>query len=111
MGSRSAVLGVADACGHPHWGLLWSSLWGHGALYWVWGTHAGTRCAGRGGRMRAAPLGSSVELPVGPRSAVLGVADAGGHPDWGLRWSSLCGHVMLFWVWGTHAGTPTGPFA
>eukprot|EP00959_Pyramimonas_sp_CCMP1952_P402172 8427534-Pyramimonas_sp.AAC.1 len=23
MGPRHAVLGVADACGHPHWGLGW----------------------------------------------------------------------------------------
>eukprot|EP00959_Pyramimonas_sp_CCMP1952_P156207 3266944-Pyramimonas_sp.AAC.1 len=67
MGPRSAVLGVADACGHPHRGLRWSSLWSHEALYCVWWTHAGTparafggapheatqRCTGCGGRMRA----------------------------------------------------------
>eukprot|EP00959_Pyramimonas_sp_CCMP1952_P082539 1724662-Pyramimonas_sp.AAC.1 len=28
MGPRNAVLGVADACGHPLWGLTWSSPWG-----------------------------------------------------------------------------------
>eukprot|EP00959_Pyramimonas_sp_CCMP1952_P170974 3572939-Pyramimonas_sp.AAC.1 len=38
MGPRLAVLGVGDACGHPHWGLR---LWGHEALYWVGETHAG----------------------------------------------------------------------
>eukprot|EP00959_Pyramimonas_sp_CCMP1952_P266695 5575997-Pyramimonas_sp.AAC.1 len=61
MGPRNAVLGVADACAPPplgpsveppygatkrcagcggrmrpptHWGLRWSSLWGHETLCW-----------------------------------------------------------------------------
>ena len=29
MGPRNAVLGGGDACGRQHWGLRWSSLWGH----------------------------------------------------------------------------------
>eukprot|EP00959_Pyramimonas_sp_CCMP1952_P378829 7935658-Pyramimonas_sp.AAC.1 len=69
MGPRNAVLGVGNACGHPPWGLQWSSLWGHEALYWVRGTHAGTPteafCTGREGRMRAPPVGPSVEPPMG----------------------------------------------
>eukprot|EP00959_Pyramimonas_sp_CCMP1952_P435788 9125625-Pyramimonas_sp.AAC.1 len=83
MGPRSAVLGVGNACGHPHWGLWWSSVWGHETLCWAWETHAAPligafggapygatkRCAVRGGRMRTPPLGPSVELPMGPRSA------------------------------------------
>eukprot|EP00959_Pyramimonas_sp_CCMP1952_P119680 2502637-Pyramimonas_sp.AAC.1 len=24
-----------DACGRSHWGLRWSSLWGHETLHWV----------------------------------------------------------------------------
>eukprot|EP00959_Pyramimonas_sp_CCMP1952_P371418 7777625-Pyramimonas_sp.AAC.1 len=72
------------------------------------------------------PLSVSVELPMGPRSVVLGVADAGGHPHRGLRWSSYgatavlsvagaCGtphwafrwnsrwgHETPYWVWRTH---------
>eukprot|EP00959_Pyramimonas_sp_CCMP1952_P129761 2713592-Pyramimonas_sp.AAC.1 len=65
MGPRSAVLGVADACGTPlplgalpgapygatkrcfgcgrRMGSTWSSLWGHEALYWVGETHGGGR--------------------------------------------------------------------
>eukprot|EP00959_Pyramimonas_sp_CCMP1952_P449897 9420192-Pyramimonas_sp.AAC.1 len=44
--------------------------------HWAWGTHAGGPTGGFGGapcgrRMRAVPLGASVELPMGPRSAVL----------------------------------------
>eukprot|EP00959_Pyramimonas_sp_CCMP1952_P279949 5852997-Pyramimonas_sp.AAC.1 len=34
------------------------------------------------------PLGHSVDLPMGPRSAVLGGGDACGHLHWGLTWSS-----------------------
>eukprot|EP00959_Pyramimonas_sp_CCMP1952_P188478 3941824-Pyramimonas_sp.AAC.1 len=30
---------VADACGHPRWGLGCSSLWGRETLHWV-GEHA-----------------------------------------------------------------------
>eukprot|EP00959_Pyramimonas_sp_CCMP1952_P158989 3324873-Pyramimonas_sp.AAC.1 len=67
MGPRSAVLGGGAACGRCHWGLRWSStwghenatlggdtacrqchwslpcssLWGHEAMYWVGVTHAG----------------------------------------------------------------------
>eukprot|EP00959_Pyramimonas_sp_CCMP1952_P151169 3163568-Pyramimonas_sp.AAC.1 len=49
-----------------------------------------------------------MELPMGPRSAVLGVADACGHTQWGLRWSSFgatkcctsCGGRM----WYPHGG-------
>eukprot|EP00959_Pyramimonas_sp_CCMP1952_P094563 1978072-Pyramimonas_sp.AAC.1 len=39
--------------------------------------------------MRAAPLGPSVELNMGPRSAVLGVGDACRLCHWGPQWSSL----------------------
>eukprot|EP00959_Pyramimonas_sp_CCMP1952_P328571 6878932-Pyramimonas_sp.AAC.3 len=61
--------------------------WGHETLCWVGGgAHANCatvtfggapcgatkRCIGWGGRMRPAPLGPSVELPMGLRSAALG---------------------------------------
>eukprot|EP00959_Pyramimonas_sp_CCMP1952_P099921 2089174-Pyramimonas_sp.AAC.1 len=42
--------------------------------------------------MRTLPLEPSVELPVGPRTAVLNCVDACGPCHWGLRWSSLWGH-------------------
>eukprot|EP00959_Pyramimonas_sp_CCMP1952_P067821 1415443-Pyramimonas_sp.AAC.1 len=45
---------------------------------------------------------------MGPRNAVLGVADACGHANWELGWSSPWGHETLFWVWRTHVATPTG---
>ena len=71
--------------------------------------------------MRAAALGPSVELPVGPRNAVLGGADACEFRHWDRRWSSLWGHETLPWVgepharppltWGgTHANTHTRAF-
>eukprot|EP00959_Pyramimonas_sp_CCMP1952_P110474 2311074-Pyramimonas_sp.AAC.1 len=83
MGPRSAVLGLADACGHPHWGSRWNSLWGHETLYWVWRTHVATpagasraapyratkRCTGCGGRMWPTPLGRCVGPPMGQQSA------------------------------------------
>eukprot|EP00959_Pyramimonas_sp_CCMP1952_P154544 3232919-Pyramimonas_sp.AAC.1 len=40
MAPRSAVLGEGDACERCHWGLRWSSLWGHETLPWVAVTHA-----------------------------------------------------------------------
>ena len=43
-------------------------------------------------RMRPMPRGPSVELPMRPQNAVLGVRDACGHTHWDLRWSSLWGH-------------------
>eukprot|EP00959_Pyramimonas_sp_CCMP1952_P363222 7606307-Pyramimonas_sp.AAC.1 len=46
------------------------------------------RCTGCGRRMRAAPLGPSVELPMGPRNAVLGGGDACGLRYWDRQWSS-----------------------
>eukprot|EP00959_Pyramimonas_sp_CCMP1952_P309167 6469969-Pyramimonas_sp.AAC.1 len=88
-------------------------------MYWVWRAHADNpigalggapykateRCAGHGGRMWPPPLGPQVEFPMGSRRAVLIVADACGHPQWGCRWSSLWGNETLYWVWQTHAAT------
>eukprot|EP00959_Pyramimonas_sp_CCMP1952_P297644 6226620-Pyramimonas_sp.AAC.1 len=54
--------------------------------------------------MRAALLRPSVELPMGPRSAVLGGGDACGLRHWDLRRSSLGGHEALYSVGETHAG-------
>eukprot|EP00959_Pyramimonas_sp_CCMP1952_P167683 3504548-Pyramimonas_sp.AAC.1 len=68
MGPRNAVLGVADACIHPHWGFRRSSEWGHETA-----TKRGSGCCGC---MWSPPLGPQVELCMGPRNAVLGVADA-----------------------------------
>ena len=58
--------------------------------------------------MRTAPLGPSVELPLGPRNAVLGGGDACGLRHWDLRWSSLWGHETLSWMGETHANCATG---
>eukprot|EP00959_Pyramimonas_sp_CCMP1952_P172907 3613290-Pyramimonas_sp.AAC.1 len=60
--------------------------------------------------MRPVPLEPSVELPMGPRSAVLGGVDACGLCHWNLRWSSLWGHEALSWVALTHAACATGAF-
>ena len=71
-----------------------------------------------GGRMRTLPLGSSVELPMGPRT-VRGVCQNWavapcGPSRWGLRWGSLCGNEPREGApkraWVTHAGGPTGTF-
>ena len=83
MGPRNAVLGGGDACETSQWGLRWSSLRGHETLSWVGETNA--NCA----------TGPSVELPMGPRDAVLGGGDACECSHWGLRWSSLRGHETL----------------
>eukprot|EP00959_Pyramimonas_sp_CCMP1952_P144880 3032752-Pyramimonas_sp.AAC.1 len=64
MGPRNAILGGGDACELRHRDLRWSSLWGHDTFI------------GRGRRMRTAPVEVSVELPMGPRNAVLGGGDA-----------------------------------
>eukprot|EP00959_Pyramimonas_sp_CCMP1952_P269197 5628213-Pyramimonas_sp.AAC.1 len=85
MGLRNAAMGGGTACGHPHWGLQWGSLWGCEALPWVWEPHVDTptgafggapygatkRCPGWGKRMWTPPLGPSVELPMGLRNAAL----------------------------------------
>eukprot|EP00959_Pyramimonas_sp_CCMP1952_P031831 667744-Pyramimonas_sp.AAC.1 len=68
-------------------------------LSWVASTHAacgteafggapyGTtkRCLGWHWRMRPVPLETSVELPVGPRNAAMGGADAWDLCHWSLR--------------------------
>eukprot|EP00959_Pyramimonas_sp_CCMP1952_P047721 996189-Pyramimonas_sp.AAC.1 len=43
------------------------------------------RSTGWGRRMRTLPLGPSVELPMGPRSALRGGGDARGRCHWGLK--------------------------
>eukprot|EP00959_Pyramimonas_sp_CCMP1952_P229180 4791831-Pyramimonas_sp.AAC.1 len=47
---------------------------------------------------------------MGPRSGVLGGADAFGRRHWGLRWSSFGGHETLSWVALTHAAGATVAF-
>ena len=65
-------------------GSRWNSLWGHEPC---------EECAKLvGGAEATLHQGPSVELPMGPRNAVLGGGDACEHPHWGLRWSSLWGH-------------------
>eukprot|EP00959_Pyramimonas_sp_CCMP1952_P371023 7770276-Pyramimonas_sp.AAC.1 len=68
------------------------------------------RCAGWGERMRTPPLGPSLELPLGPRTAALGGGDACMCIHWGLPLNSLWGHEALYSVGGTHAGGATGAF-
>eukprot|EP00959_Pyramimonas_sp_CCMP1952_P462862 9483936-Pyramimonas_sp.AAC.1 len=52
MVPRSAVMGVADACGHPHWGPGEAP---YGAT---------KRCTGCGGRKWPSPLGPWVGFPL-----------------------------------------------
>ena len=124
--------GAVVLCGPSRWGLRWSSLWGHeprqgcakmgrrchadplagafgGAPYWATNRVSGVPKWG-GGAMRTFPPGPSVELLMGPRSAVLGGVDACGRCHWSLRWSSLWGHETLSWVALTHATAATGAF-
>eukprot|EP00959_Pyramimonas_sp_CCMP1952_P278980 5832843-Pyramimonas_sp.AAC.1 len=102
-------MGVGGACGRQHWGLRWSSPWGHEAC-------EGCAEMNVGGRMRAAALGHSVELPMGPRTcegcAKMSVGAACGRLPWGLRWSGATKRVrgVPKWVWGAHAGGSTGTF-
>eukprot|EP00959_Pyramimonas_sp_CCMP1952_P150812 3156291-Pyramimonas_sp.AAC.1 len=42
--------------------------------------------------MRTLPLEPPVELPMGPRCAILGGVGACGPCHWSFRWSSLLGH-------------------
>eukprot|EP00959_Pyramimonas_sp_CCMP1952_P336274 7041482-Pyramimonas_sp.AAC.1 len=60
--------------------------------------------------MSTPPLGPSVKLPRGQRSAVLGGGNACENRHWGLRWGSRWGHVTLCWVGVAHAGGATGAF-
>eukprot|EP00959_Pyramimonas_sp_CCMP1952_P311538 6520003-Pyramimonas_sp.AAC.1 len=83
MGPRNAVLGVADACGHPHWGVGWSSIRGHETLYWARRTHADNPHWGLGWSSLwghetlywvrrthvATPSGALGGAPYGPRNA------------------------------------------
>eukprot|EP00959_Pyramimonas_sp_CCMP1952_P258473 5402682-Pyramimonas_sp.AAC.1 len=57
VGPRNAALGEGNACGLRRGDLRWSP---YGAT---------KRCTGWGGRMRTAPRGPSVALPMGPRNA------------------------------------------
>ena len=63
-GATKRVRGVpkwgGSPCGRSHWGLWWSSLWGHE-------TCEGSADMGRV-TMRTRPLMPSVELPMGPRN-------------------------------------------
>eukprot|EP00959_Pyramimonas_sp_CCMP1952_P382593 8016862-Pyramimonas_sp.AAC.1 len=88
MGPRSAVLS-GWKCQITRAGRMPK---GHETLYWVGRTHVATptgssygaldgatkRCTECDGRTWPPPLGPSVELPVGPRTAALCVADACG---------------------------------
>eukprot|EP00959_Pyramimonas_sp_CCMP1952_P405318 8495121-Pyramimonas_sp.AAC.1 len=56
------------------------------------------------------PLGPWVDIPMGPRSAVLGGGDARGHRDWGLGWTSLWGHETPCWVGRRMWTPPLGPW-
>eukprot|EP00959_Pyramimonas_sp_CCMP1952_P400086 8382656-Pyramimonas_sp.AAC.1 len=58
--------------------------------------------------MRTAPLRPSVELPIGPRSVILGGGGACEHRHRGLRWNSLWGHETLYWAGEAYANTATG---
>eukprot|EP00959_Pyramimonas_sp_CCMP1952_P429059 8985969-Pyramimonas_sp.AAC.1 len=60
--------------------------------------------------MRPVPLQPSVELHVGPRSAVLGGAGACGLCHWSFGSSPLWGHEALSWVAMAHADRATGAF-
>eukprot|EP00959_Pyramimonas_sp_CCMP1952_P143663 3007837-Pyramimonas_sp.AAC.1 len=48
--------------------------------------------------MLAAPLGPSVEFPMGPRSAVLNGEDACESCHWNLRLRTRWGYKALYWV-------------
>eukprot|EP00959_Pyramimonas_sp_CCMP1952_P336766 7051639-Pyramimonas_sp.AAC.1 len=59
-------MGLRDACGRWHWGIRWSSLWGHKRVRsvpkWMCVTHAGNGTGAFGGapyratkRMRGVP--------------------------------------------------------
>eukprot|EP00959_Pyramimonas_sp_CCMP1952_P212060 4437923-Pyramimonas_sp.AAC.1 len=74
MGPRSAVLTGGNACEQRHWGVRWSSLWRHEALYWVGEMH-------------------EKEILMGPRNVALDGGNAcGGHRHWSCRWSSVWRH-------------------
>ena len=97
MGPRNAVLCGGDACGHPHWSLRWSSLWGHekGVL---------------GGRETCdTPTGAFGGTPNGATKRCPGWGRRMRPPHWGPPWSSQWGHETLSWVGETHAA-PTGAF-
>eukprot|EP00959_Pyramimonas_sp_CCMP1952_P308419 6454529-Pyramimonas_sp.AAC.1 len=56
--------------------------------------------------MRAAPLRPSVELPMGPQSAVPGVANARGLRHWDLRTSSKRPFRAVLCAFGAGLGPP-----
>eukprot|EP00959_Pyramimonas_sp_CCMP1952_P038450 804612-Pyramimonas_sp.AAC.1 len=60
--------------------------------------------------IRTAPLEPSVELPLGPRSAVLGGEDACEVRHWDLQWSFVWCHETLDCVGQTHANCATKTF-
>eukprot|EP00959_Pyramimonas_sp_CCMP1952_P231502 4838751-Pyramimonas_sp.AAC.1 len=78
------------ALGGAHWGLRWTSLWGHESLHWVGETHVDTATVAFGGtpygaterraewarRMCTPPPGPPAELLMRPRSGVLSGGDA-----------------------------------
>eukprot|EP00959_Pyramimonas_sp_CCMP1952_P228192 4771501-Pyramimonas_sp.AAC.1 len=60
-------LGFRDARGLSHWGLRWSSRWGHDVKPSIGPRSAVLDMADACG---TPPLGPSVEFPMGPRSVV-----------------------------------------
>eukprot|EP00959_Pyramimonas_sp_CCMP1952_P125967 2634136-Pyramimonas_sp.AAC.1 len=79
MTPQNAVLAVAHTCGHPHWGLRWSSVWGHEAPYLVWRTHV------------AIPSGVLNGAPYGATKRRIGYGGRMWHSHWGLVWNSVWG--------------------
>eukprot|EP00959_Pyramimonas_sp_CCMP1952_P115592 2416431-Pyramimonas_sp.AAC.1 len=51
-----------------------------------------------------------MELPMGPRNPVLGMADACGHPQWGPRLGFPWGHETTCWMWRTPVVPPRVPY-
>ena len=103
-----------DACEPCHWGLRWSSLWGHEACEGCAEMGGGTHANPATGTLGGAPYGATNRVRGVPKWGSMGGADACEHPHWGLRWSSLWGHEPSEWCAkmgrSPHANPATGAF-
>eukprot|EP00959_Pyramimonas_sp_CCMP1952_P225339 4712626-Pyramimonas_sp.AAC.1 len=60
-------MGGGTTCGRCHWGLRWSSVWGHGACEWCTRMEVELHAGAATGAFGGAPLGTTKHARGAPK--------------------------------------------